>query len=100
MILKLVLNTYKTASDRTIGLTAAGVAFYGMLALFPGLAAIIAIWGLFSDPHVLLDQLEILRGILPAEVFALVETQITTLANAHTGQLGWAGLLSTLLAIW
>jgi membrane protein len=100
MILKLVLSTYETASDRAIGLTAAGVAFYGMLALFPGLAAVIAIWGLVADPHVLLDQLEILRGILPADVFSLVETQITTLANAHTGQLGWAGLLSTLLAIW
>lgn len=98
--LKILINTYHTASDRNVGLTSAGVAFYGMLALFPGLAAVIAIWGLVSDPHVLLDQLNLLRGLLPADVFSLVQAQITTLANAHSGQLGWASVLSTLLAIW
>jgi membrane protein len=71
-----------------------------MLAIFPGIAALIALWGLLSDPHVLIEQLEAIQSILPPDVFGLIETQITALMNASGDKLGWAGLLSTLFAIW
>ncbi|MFD2440551.1 hypothetical protein ACFSS8_11595 [Paracoccus kondratievae] len=34
-----------------LSLIAAGVAFYAMFAVFPGLAALFAIWGLWYDPR-------------------------------------------------
>ncbi|MGH1424223.1 MAG: YihY/virulence factor BrkB family protein [Pseudooceanicola sp.] len=83
-----------------MGLVAAGVAFFAMLSLFPALAAIIAIWGLMSDPAVVLDQVDLLRGIVPEDVFALVEAQILKLSATSGDTLGWAGLLSLGLATW
>ncbi|WP_163848649.1 YihY/virulence factor BrkB family protein [Pseudooceanicola aestuarii] len=87
-------------TDTNMALVAAGVAFYGMLALFPGLAATIALWGLISDPAVLVEQIELLHAIVPEEVFGLVEKQITNLTQTSGDRLGWAGLLSLLVAIW
>jgi len=81
-------------------LVAAGVAFFGMLAVFPGLAATIALFGLIADPDVLLEQMELVRNIVPAEVFTLVETQVLKLLGTSGDALGWAGLLSLMLATW
>mgnify|MGYP001018367120 CR=1 FL=1 len=35
------------------GLVAAGVAFFAMFAVFPGLAAAVAVWGMSADPAVI-----------------------------------------------
>jgi len=90
----------KDIADKNLGLVAAGVAFYSMLALFPGIAATIAIWGLLSDPQVLIDQLRVIETILPAEVYRLVANQIQALSKTSGDTLGWASILSTFLAIW
>jgi len=97
---RLIGGIVTSITEKNLSLTAAGVAFYGMLALFPGLAAVIAIWGLLADPQVLIEQLDLIRTILPSDVTRLVETQINALMNAGGDKLGWAGLLSTMLAIW
>ena len=87
-------------AETNMFLVAAGVAFYGMLALFPGLAATIALWGLISDPAVLMEQIELLHAIVPEEVFGLVEKQIESLTQTSGDRLGWAGILSLMIAIW
>lgn len=97
---RLITGIVNDIAEKNVGLTAAGVAFYGMLALFPALAALIAIWGLLSDPHVLVEQLEVIERLLPADVTRIVEGQINALLNTSGDRLGWAGLLSTFVAIW
>jgi len=87
-------------ADKNLSLIAAGVAFYSMLALFPGIAAVIAIWGLLADPHVLIEQLDLVDTLLPPDVTSLLANQINALSNASGDKLGWAGLISTMLAIW
>ncbi len=47
------MAVWHAMDERHIGVIAAGVAFYGMFAVFPGMAAMIAIWGFFSDPSVI-----------------------------------------------
>lgn len=97
---RLVTGIFKDIGEKNLALTAAGVAFYGMLALFPALAAIIAIWGLLADPNVLVEQLNLIRSILPDDVARIVESQINALTSAGGDKLGWAGLISTMVAIW
>ena len=83
-----------------MGLIAAGVAFYGMLAFFPGIAAMISLWGLVSDPSVVVDELGVMRDIIPDEIFALVENQVVKISSGSGSTLGWAGALSLAVAIW
>ena len=73
--------------EKNLSLIAAGVAFFGMLALFPAMAAIIAIWGLMSDPHVLIEQLDLIRNLLPDEVVRLIENQINALSTTSGDKL-------------
>jgi membrane protein len=86
--------------ERNLSLIAAGVAFYAMLALFPGLAAVIAIWGFFSDPQLVYDQLVLLERFVPADAYALIEAQVISLTSADDTTLGWASIISTIVALW
>jgi membrane protein len=86
--------------ERNLSLIAAGVAFYAMLALFPALAALIAIWGFFSDPLIIFQQLELLETFVPVDAFALIEAQVISLTSANNSTLGWASIVSTLIALW
>ncbi len=52
-LLRLAKAVWRAMDERNLGLIAAGVAFYTMFAIFPGMAATIAIWGFFADPSVM-----------------------------------------------
>lgn len=87
------------AKDR-IGLIAAGVAFYGLLALFPAIAAIIAISGLLVDPSDIVGQLESLSGLVPSEVITIMTDQATAVAGSRDGGLGLAAIIGFLIALY
>lgn len=95
-----LLGVYRAIDQKNLALISAGIAFYGILAVFPGLAAIIAIWGLVSDPAIVDAQLELMRGIIPDDAFRLLSAQIDQLVRASSSTLGWAGALSILVALW
>ncbi|WP_375280565.1 YihY/virulence factor BrkB family protein [Pseudooctadecabacter sp.] len=86
--------------EKNAGLISAGVAFYGLFAIFPGLAATIAIFGLVADPVVVNSQLEMLRGLMPPEVMGLFENQIQSILSARSETLGVATALSIGVALW
>ena len=88
-------------TDRAeLGLIAAGVAFFGFLAIFPALAAIIALWGFAADPYVLRAQIEPLKQFLPGDAFALLSAQVEALIASNSSTLGLSTLLSLVFALW
>ncbi|MDB2407161.1 YihY/virulence factor BrkB family protein [Jannaschia sp.] len=96
----LSVRVWHQIDEMNLMLISAGVAFYGMLALFPAIAAIVALWGLFNDPANVLPQLEYYRSIIPADAYSLVATQIQALTSAEPEALGWASVLSFGVALW
>ena len=87
-------------NDSNLGLISAGIAFYGMLAIFPTVAAIIAIWGFFADPGAVREQLETMRGLIPGDAYDIIDQQITSLITANSSTLGWATAISLSAALW
>lgn len=85
---------------RNISLLSAGVAFFALLALFPGIAALISVFGLFADPLVLQDQLSLLQDLIPPAAYTLLSNQITRLVWANEGVLGWTSAISILIALF
>lgn len=83
-----------------IGLYSAGIAFFALLAVFPGVAALIAFWGFMSDPALIEGQLDLVREFLPEEAFGLLEGQVERLVSTHDSQLGLATLVSTAATLW
>jgi membrane protein len=88
--------------------SAAGVAFYGLLALAPTLLALVSIYGLVSDPEDIKNQVESLAGSLDQATKDLLVEQISTMigADANEGTAAnpirhWISLaVSILLALW
>ena len=91
---------YRRTEQAELDLIAAGVAFYGFLAIFPAAAAVIAIWGYVSDPSVIRSELALLRNVLPPDVFTLLSDQVEGLLTLNTSNLGLTSILSTLFALW
>ena len=83
-----------------LDLISAGVAFYGMFSIFPAFAASIAIFGIVADPVVIAEQLDLMRDVIPADVFTLFEAQIDRLLGAGAATLGWASIVSLAIALW
>ncbi|AHD00606.1 YihY/virulence factor BrkB family protein [Leisingera methylohalidivorans] len=83
-----------------IGLIAAGVAFYGLLALFPAITAVLAIGGILIEPNQIVDQLSAFSGIVPDEVMTIISDQATKVAGSREGGLGLAAVIGLLVAIY
>lgn len=91
---------WMTAGEKHLGLIAAGVAFFGVFGIFPGIAAVIAIFGLLADPLIIAEQLALMEGIIPPDAYNLIASQVFRLTAAPTQALGWATFVSIVLALW
>jgi membrane protein len=88
------------AAKAQLGMAAAAVAFYGFLAVFPGIALVIALWSIAADPEAIRRELEILDDFLPPDAFSLLSSQVEALMAANSTELGWTTILSLLVAFW
>lgn len=91
---------WQTAGEKHLGLIAAGVAFFGIFGIFPGIAAVIAIFGLLADPVVISEQLVLMDEIIPPDAYRLLSSQINRLVLAPPEKLGWATVVSISVALW
>ena len=76
----------RLTSDR-VTLAAAGVSFYMMLSLFPGLAALVSLYGLIADPTTIAGRLGFLSELLPADGVAMILGQLQSLADENDSTL-------------
>jgi membrane protein len=83
-----------------LSIVAAGVAFFGALAAFPSLAALLGLYGLVADPARVHAALEAARPLLPGEVHALIVEQARALIAARAQTLGPAVAVSLGFALW
>ncbi len=93
-------HVFRLIDEKNLGLIAAGVAFYAILAIFPGLAATIALWGIVGDPGLALAQLEEFQAVIPGDVYRLLSGQLRKLSTTDGLTLGWASVLSFSFALW
>lgn len=85
--------------DRVLTL-AGGMAFFCLLALFPGLSAMVTLYGLIADSSTISSHLSGLAFVLPAGAFELIADQINLAVKASSGTLSFSFALSFLFAIW
>lgn len=81
-------------------IVAAGVAFYALLAIFPAVAAITAIYGLVFDPGEVTRQVSALQGLLPEQALGLVLDELRNLTSSGRTALGWGAAGGLLVTIW
>ena len=89
----------ETGKDN-ISMIAAGVAFYIMLAIFPMLAATVSIYGLVADPADVQRNFEAVSGVIPEDARSIMVDQLSAVASASGGKLGFGVALSLALTLW
>jgi membrane protein len=77
-----------------------GVAFFGFLSIFPGLIALISIYGLVASPETVARQVESLSAQLPNEAAALIGQQLKSIVDNSGGALTVSLVVSILAALW
>ena len=80
--------------------TAGGVAFFVLMAIFPALATIVSLYGLFADPHAIPQRLALLAGVVPTGVIDLLKQQILRLVETKATTLSLAFVIGLLVSLW
>jgi membrane protein len=93
-------RTFQQIDEDRLLATAAGVVFYGLLAIFPAVTALVSSYGLFADPTTISANLQSLAVMLPDGAFAIVQDQIARVLSKGNGTLGVTFIFGLLMAIW
>ena len=83
-----------------VTLIAAGVAFYGLLALFPAITALMALAGRVFEPSQVTQQIETVSAVVPSAAAEIIIGQASAVAGSQSSGLGLAALMGLGLAIW
>ncbi|ONI75804.1 ribonuclease BN [Kribbella sp. ALI-6-A] len=97
---QVVRRAWKEAKDDQVPLLAAGVAFFGFLALFPAVAAAVLTYGLVADPAQIRQQADELGSAMPAAGRDLLLQQIDGLVSAPRQSLGIGLAIAVVAALW
>jgi membrane protein len=89
----------RTGEDRLLAI-AAGVVFFGLLAVFPAITALVSCYGLFANPSTIGANLQTLSLMLPEGSFQIVQDQIARVLTKDGTALGATFLFGLGLAIW
>jgi membrane protein len=85
--------------DRVLAI-AAGVTFYALLAIFPAIAALVSLYGLFAEPGTIQNHLATLGGFLPGGALEIIGEQVKRIASKPGGTLGFGFALGLGTALW
>jgi membrane protein len=98
------VDTAKAVLARTkqdnVTLLASATAFWGMLALVPGLVALVSVYGLVADPADVERQVREATEALPEEARALVISQLRAVVDAPRAGLGTGLVVGVALALF
>jgi membrane protein len=96
----ILIRTYQQVNEDRVLLVAAGVVFYGLLALFPAITALVSCYALFAKAGTINEHLSMISGILPAGALDIVRDQVNRVLAKGDTKLGMAFVFGFLLAVW
>lgn len=97
---KLFTTVVKRFIAHDDALIAAGVAFYGFLAVFPALAIFISIYGMLFDLAGVSQRASQIASVLPEEARPIVLDMLTELAGKEPAKLNAGLLIGFAIALW
>jgi len=93
-------RTYEEFGKDRIMSVAAGVTYYALLAVFPAIAALVSIYGLFADPATIQDHLNAMSGVLPGGALEVIGDQVQRIASQGGGALGFGFIFGLAVSLW
>lgn len=83
-----------------VSIVAGGLALFALLAVFPSLAAAVAIYGIVASPEAIAAQIQSFSGMLPAATLEILQNQLQTLVTRRHETLSIGVVIGILIAMW
>jgi membrane protein len=99
-VMRLVGGVRAEIKAKNLSLVAAGVAFYGLLAIFPALIAVVTLYGLVADPETISAQISDATAAMPTEASDLLTSQLAAVAAVDAGRLSFGLVISLAATLW
>tara|TARA_B110000008_G_scaffold143939_1_gene145715 strand:- start:1713 stop:2678 length:966 start_codon:yes stop_codon:yes gene_type:complete len=96
----ILLRVRNRLDTDNLGLIAGGVAFFFLLAIFPAISAMVAIYGLVNDPTDMQEQFQSFSQLLPTEASEIILSQLQEVTRQSSASLSMGALLGMLFAFW
>ena len=97
---RIAIRTWNQSWIDNAGLVAAGVAFYGFLAIIPLLGIIVLVYGFFAEPETVIRNMQAMMAVLPADIAVLIGEQLMTAVQTSEGTRGLAILAALGVALY
>jgi membrane protein len=96
----ILLRVRRKLSEDNVSLVAAGVALNTLLAVFPAMAVLASLYGMFASPAQVGHEIQPFYGILPHDAAAIIQTQLQALAKPRNQTLGIGAIVSFIVSIY
>lgn len=83
-----------------VSIVAGGLALFALLAVFPSLAAAVAIYGLVASPEAIAAQLQAFSGLLPPATLDILQNQLQQLVSQRNQTLSIGVVIGIVVAMW
>lgn len=93
-------RVFSEFTEDRVTLIAAGATYYLLLALFPALAALVSLYGVFSDPVTIARHIAFLSTALPPGAFDIIVTQLDALSQQKNSTLSFGVITGFMVALW
>jgi membrane protein len=97
---RILWRTWEEFNKDRILSVAAGVTFYALLALFPAVAALVSLYGLFAERDTIGSHLNVLAGFLPSVAVEIIGSEVSRIAGQAESTLGTAFFFSLVVSLW
>lgn len=95
-----IKGTFTEIGEDRVTSVAGGVTFFGLLALFPAITALVSIFGLVADPAVIRQQLDNLQEFVPSSALDIIRGQVESIIESPGTALSFAGIAGLLATLW
>lgn len=96
----IVTRLWQNLGRDNTSLIAAGIGLNALLAVFPGLAVIVSVYGMFSSPQDVASDLLPFLGILPEDASKLLIDQLQNMTTPRDRTLGFGAIAGAVVALW
>ena len=86
--------------ENNVVIVSAGVGFFGFMAIFPAIMALISIYGFVMDPQQIEEQVSKISSLMPEQTHEIIQYRVDQFIKSKEESLGWGTFFAILLGVW
>lgn len=96
----ILIRTWRESTQDNLSLIAAGVTFYAFLTIVPLLGAMVLVYGLVADPATVVQNMQGLTSVMPADAARLIGEQLMQVVQTAGSKKGFGLLVALAIALY